>query len=575
MDVDKSSEEILCSKLINTYNTTILDEMDLDMQEALRKQAKAKAKECAGKERTVLKELIERHYNPVLQSKRQKLLPHYIGGPFNLTCHWSETYQKLIYIFGERHSYKTDCKNFFKKFYKNDEEEEEEEETGRMLIEKFLQELIDISDCFLDLFLEFEGYEGYEYTKNLSTLKDSNYRLVKIATTFSSCINATERDREEKCSRSRIHYFDVRSIDGYDKKKPDPVSLFISEYINIISQYRHIQDIEVSEAHAFADELITMTKNYPQIMTGFLLKINDKDYFQFWNGMLSKNHYTNKEFEHLGDNHNIGETIKQFIKTEMELELKKGVKNEVKNGVYQCTPCCELINKIAKLIMDNIESTDRTKSEKDRDTLKDIDLIQNFESLIHLVVTSANASVIDAYLLARIFKKFNLNSEKRRSTDEPDEARNIIIYAGNGHSEKYRKFLIQIGFELLANIGEENLGEEDLEEEDLEEEDLGDGKKPNNCINMRSKDKEKSKYTKKWTMQPLFSQWPPKKDPNLDVSVKEDKKSWGCNVMFRPTKLYIKPEKSSPNKRTTPDTPDNSKKPRQVKKYTTKRVNTP
>ena len=189
-------------------------------------------------------------------------------------------------------------------------------------------------------------------------------------------------------------------------------------------------------------------------MNGFLLEINDNEdspYLQFWHGMLLKNHYTTKEFKHLGDNYNIGEKIQTFIKSEMKLELQK----KIKNDAYSCTPCCELINMISKLIMDNSKLINRNSS-------KDLDLIENFESLIHLV-TSANASVIDAYLLARIFKKFDLNSqneEKRSSTDEPDEARNIIIYAGNGHSAKYRTFLIQNGFELLADIGEPELEDE-------------------------------------------------------------------------------------------------------------------
>ena len=66
-------------------------------------------------------------------------------------------------------------------------------------------------------------------------------------------------------------------------------------------------------------------------------------------------------------------------------------------------------------------------------------------------------------------------------------------------------------------------------------------KKPSNCVNMKSKDQASDTVSfKKWTMQPLFSQWPPEKDPNLGVSVKEVKKSWGCNVMFRSKKPSIK-----------------------------------
>lgn len=512
-DVDKMDVqplEDLCYKLITTYNTTILDKMGLDMENALRQEAEC---ETTNKERTVLKELIRRHYDPNLESRRQKLLPHYIGGPFNLTCHWSEYYQKLIYIFGEEHSEKTDCEEFDKR-------------KKGTLIENFLKELIDISDCFLDLLVEFEAYKGYKYKNELSENKDGN-RLVQIAKTFSSCINASERDQEEnkpKCSCSRIHYFDVRSIErNPEEKGPDDVSRFIVEYINITNGYiteeYYIGDLEEDESYTLANELSKMIIRYEEVMKGFLLKFGDEKFLKFWYGMLSKNHYTKKELDHLGEDKldkegiSIKTRIERFIENEILLELKTMIKKE---DTSECTSCSSLINTLAQSIIDNILLPYRVWT-------KNKELIEDLLSLINLIIM-VNASVIDAYLLARIFKKFDLNSEKpekRRSTDEPDEARNIIIYAGNKHCTTYRKFLTQHDFELLADIGEAELEY---------------GKKPSNCVDMRSKDKVW--WFNKWTMQPLFSKWPPEKDPNLGV--KEGKKSWGCNVMFRSKQLRPK-----------------------------------
>ena len=512
MDIDQPLED-LCSKLITTYNTTILDKMDLDMEKALRQEAECETSNK--KERTVLKELIRRHYDPNLQRKRQNLLPAYIGGPFNLTCHWSEYYQKLIYIFGEEHSGETDCHEF-----------DETNHPAGTLIENFLKNWIKISDCFLDVLIEFEAYKGYKYNKELSENKDTN-RLVKIAKTFSSCINASERDKEEnkeECSFSRIHYFDVRSIErDPEEKGPDYVSRFIFEYINITEEY-YIDQLTRGQAHYLANKFIQMTKKYEGVMKGFLLKFNDKEYLKFWYGMLSKNHYTKKELEHLGedkldqDGISIKTTIESFIKSELLLQLQEEQKDE-KTG--KCTTCSYLINTLAQSVIDNTKLPYRLTS-------KDLELVDDLHSLISLIIL-VNSSVIDAYLLARIFKKFDLNSEKQekiRSTDEPDEARNIIIYAGNKHCATYRKFLIQIGFESLADIGESE---------------LEDGKKPRNCVDIRSKDQVRDTLSfKKWTMQPLFSQWPPEKDPNLDVRVKQVKKSWGCNVMFRSKKPNLK-----------------------------------
>ena len=511
MDNGKPLDLLLCSQLINTYNTTILGKMDLHMQEALRDEAEKKAAICATtnkqneKERIVLKELIKSHYDPNLQNERENLLPAYIGGPFNLTCHWSEYYQKLIYIFGEEHSNKTDCEGF-----KSDK---------GTPIEEYLQKLIEISDCFLDLLIEVEAYKGYQYMNPLSELEDADFRLLKISSNFSSCINASERDTETnkpKCSHSRIHYFDVRSIEkDHTQKGPDPVSLFIFEYINTTKKYSHREELTREEAYRLAYELIQMTKKYPGIMNGFLLEKNiqeNSSYLQFWYSMLLKNYYTTKELDHLKDNYNIRTKIETFIKSQMLLELD----TNVPNYEDQCIPCCKVINNSAKLIADNSKLINRN-------SLKDIDLIDNFETLISMIIF-VNASVIDSYVLARIFKKFNLDPikiENRRSTDEPDEARNIIIYAGNMHCATYRKFLQENGFELLADIGEA----------ELENKELQNGK-PRNCLDM------KSKNTKMWSMQPLFSKWPPEKDPNLVI--KKDKKSRGCNVMFRSKKPSLK-----------------------------------
>ena len=558
MDVDKSPEEYLCTKLINTYNTTILDEMDLDMQEALKEQANncAHTNKQEGKERTVLKELIRRHYDPELQSKRQKLLPHYIGGPFNLTCHWSELYQKLIYIFGEEHSSDTDCVKFPENKGKN------EEETGRTLIENFLKELIDSTDCFLDVLIEFEAYEGDKYKNPPLSENEDSHRLVKIVKTFSSCINASERDEEEnkpKCSFSRIHYFDVRSIERDPEQTengPDDVSHFILEYINITNGYitseYYIGDLTTYESYVLANKLIVMTEKekYKKVMEGFLLKPGEKKYIEFWHGMLSNNHYTKKELDHLKkdldhlrdkDGRSFETIIESFIKDEILLELQANQEDE--KG--KCKPRIDLINILAQSVMDNTKIAQRLRLLDNNVNVKLIDDLLSLVSLIILV----NASVIDAYLLARIFKKFDLNSEKpekRRSTDEPDEAHNIIIYAGNKHCTTYRKFLKDNGFKLLADIGDaEELGNAVLKDKEI----------PNNCVNMKSKDKQNLMPFKEWSMQPLFSKWPPDEDPNLGI--KDNKKSWiswimrslGCNVMFRSNNLHIKHGRRNPNKR--------------------------
>jgi len=66
---------------------------------------------------------------------------------------------------------------------------------------------------------------------------------------------------------------------------------------------------------------------------------------------------------------------------------------------------------------------------------------------------------------------------KESPIDQPDKAHNIIIYAGNSHSDIYRKFLTSIGFNQISKTGELD----------------------NTCIDMKK------------IKQPFFSEWPPKK----------------------------------------------------------------
>ncbi len=101
-----------------------------------------------------------------------------------------------------------------------------------------------------------------------------------------------------------------------------------------------------------------------------------------------------------------------------------------------------------------------------------------------------NLLIVDAYLLARIFKTFKIDnpySYNRRKTDEPAEPHNIIIYAGNAHSQRYRLFLNYLGFNLIENAG----GLEKPEEF-------------TNCVDIRDID------------QPFFGKWHDKKDNPLD-----------------------------------------------------------
>ena len=69
-------------------------------------------------------------------------------------------------------------------------------------------------------------------------------------------------------------------------------------------------------------------------------------------------------------------------------------------------------------------------------------------------LVETNAIVQDAYCLCRMFKQFNMNEIETKAyegaTDQPSEAHNIIVYAGDLHSNIYREFLQYLEFENIV-----------------------------------------------------------------------------------------------------------------------------
>ena len=457
----------LCVKLIKTYNTTIIDQMHPDLQNALYSNASycsVNSYRQNEKERTVLNELIKNHITKNVE--KEELSQNYIGGPITLTGHWSDTYQKLIYIFGENHSDDTDCVKFPKNNGRN------EEQSG-MRIETYLKKLTEINDIFLDIFIEVPAYKQktLKYSKPLSENKFANSRLTKIGTEFAACMDGTDRNIKN-CSRSRIHYIDIRTIEEGSDDSLDPISNFIQLVLDILSIHNNVTANEMKNSLLY----LARTDFGQYIMNNFSLGKDNAKCLEFWNSMISNNYYVQKELDHCDKE--IAETISNFIKKEIQVAL------DAKMDIDQNESNLNNIQTLSKFL-----NTTNVDTE-----LGDDQIIYYFHSLIMFAI-EINFVIVDCYILCRIFKKFNLqpdNQQKIRSTDEPESPSNIIIYAGDDHCVTYRKFLKEIGFTLIADIGSRNTGFS-----------------VKNCIDMTMGD------SNGWSLQPLFSAWPPPTQPFL------------------------------------------------------------
>ena len=424
----KCNLENLCNALIEYYNTSILSRADKDFKSACFEEARV----CATKEkvikneapisRKVLMKLINNKQlndDPDEDIDKKKPIAEFIGGPFTLTLHWSETYKKLIYIFGERHTHTTDCKYFKIK------------EEDAFLIEEYIKHLIDTTDSFIDFYLEIHG-------KN-DTGHFENQRICQLWSYFNVCIPPNAN--REKCELSRIHFFDIRKKEGI---KLNSVSEFNAAG-KIRSVIRNNPKDKTISNKVFA-EIIKPGSIFITVIEDIIKIDTEEKFLAFWMNQIDQFEFLNKKVLKTSI---LPSIIKDFIKEEITNSKYMDMK-EIKSVIYICIVIIKILNKCyssdkEEYIFENIEDVNYDK-------------LLRYLGLLYSYTVNLNSIIADAYLLARIFKEFDIDTQnplKQRFTDEPREPRNIIIYAGDLHADRIRKFLDTVlNFDLLNQAGE-------------------------------------------------------------------------------------------------------------------------
>ena len=278
----------ICNKLVNTYNTNVLDDPNID-PDIKKEFFNASVKYRDGdKGRKVLMDLIYNH-----EYSSNKPIATFIGGPYTLTVHWSKEYQKMIYIFGENHSDKIECDKVgsFKK--------------GDVItpIENYLSDLILNTNVFIDLYIEFPVYSKIdkEYNVNFKPFQ-KNDRVQKLFEQFKKCLQYTTRSAKQ-CKLARVHYFDARFEDKEGRL----------EGINLISWYRvevkYIIDYVASAAQAdIFKNLINYNPKIITLLKGLSSK-TEEDFLKFCTSQLHDNYYVNKELDKIKENPSLKKII--------------------------------------------------------------------------------------------------------------------------------------------------------------------------------------------------------------------------------------------------------------------------
>ena len=473
--------EEVCNKLTNTYNASILDKENTLTQALFYHSSDANLVKNKGN--TNLMKLILNYYaNKRMQINGTLQIHNKIGGPISLTLQWSEKYNMYVYIFGEYHSYTIDCYKSLNPIQKQKIDIEdlrdgcgpkkvrnpktkrcvsESGEIGKKIIEKakkeqldaniknndnktdyikvedFLYELFKITPAFIDFYLETPGYTGQDYKYGRHPWMYDKQRLSQLSTVFFDCLSAIRRKDNPICRNVRVHYLDIRKEDEMKD-------------VNDVSHLRHVyHEIDLSND---VNKNIKTLKNDKRIVATIkkLVTKNTDEYKKFWKEQLLQSSIVKKELSRT--------TLPKFVVQDfLEKEIVHSAMEKRELFQYYLSSF-DSDNMDLKAVLDGIRFT-----------------------------VGVNSVVVDMYTITRMFKKF------KNVKNQPERPRNIILYAGDAHSTKCRKFFKELGFQIITETG-------GVSYDDYKNNNYHNNKPPyNNCVDISN------------FKQPFFSEYPPTK----------------------------------------------------------------
>ena len=444
----KMEGQNICDILIETYNVNKFDSAATDLKDAVYKEAKkcsdAHRMQIYAKKgdtipvktnkRDILMKLIENHFDPSIQQP----MPKFISGPTTLTVHKSPDEKRMVYIFGEWHTGIKDCKMF----QYEDDEKWNSDNPDKMTIDHFLYELMKTTSAYLDIYFEFPAFtkrsRGYDQRLNFAPV---NHHFRNLFEKFKKCINLSRSSRATgDCALARVHFFDSRR-----KNIGDGVISFndLDKMCEKIDYLRRKYDKEPNNLKNRYIELVKTDTKLIYILNSLGGKdTTDKTYEDFWLKQLRDNELNIKETKSGGKYEDRG--------TIQEIEIMNSIKDFTEKEIIR--KAMKYRDKYIKLVTTIFEESKRGVKKIDKDIIYNA-----LEDVIDHIV-GINAIVADVYLLARMFKEFDMTKMKTHAnqhlTDQPDKAYNIIIYAGNTHSRLYRRYLKEVaGFEKITTTG--------------------------------------------------------------------------------------------------------------------------
>jgi hypothetical protein len=359
--------------------------------------------------------------------------PKAISGPYTLTLLRNEEYNKNIYIFGEIHGYDFNCMDLcpvkcknkqcpsgktcnpttgrcVKDMCKNKQCPHGKScntTTGRcvkepniafeiakkcdnMDIQDYLVELLKTTPVFIDLFIETQ--KGYDFLGERG--KDF---LSILRGMMRKCILRDKYKDIAFCKNARVHFVDVRW--KYDNLIHKAENIFESSVIELETVKNKISEMYVNNRPGISStrKILDKLREYRQTSD------YDKFYNWVWDIII-----------------NTAYVKKELSRTYLRDKLIPAFKEELHQIVFDSMSFVKKFNNVEKFVQEN-------------------DYVKGF-------MISINAIVLDIYLLCRVFKKY---IHPNIDVNQPDEARNIIIYAGEAHDVSEKAILRELGFKTI------------------------------------------------------------------------------------------------------------------------------
>lgn len=377
------------NKFCNTYDITILSNLSVQGKEVIKQYINTNDVKFIG-----LKRILELYFNNSINNIKQC---NNITPIRTLSYHTSTKYNKKIYIFGEQHYVDETCT------------------VDKCNILKFITNNIINIPKFIDVFLEMsyitkdykETYEEYKYRYD-KKFKKAILDTFKLK--FYNCFT------KNKCKypNIRFHYTDIRNA----TIKNHPYFITLDAYIyNILLFFSGI----ITE-----DNLISSLNILKNLLTNDLYK-NERINFN--------NHITShkKLIEYL---------LQIYSQFKLEKQQKYIIYDDVKNILLEY-----FNDTISKINLSHLNLTDMLNLINSFGEFIKTKEFNKFDVSIKKIHQYAKTwayltvPLMDIYLFSRLFRNFE--KIKYKYSDEP---KNIIIYVGDEHADRYRKMLEKLKF---------------------------------------------------------------------------------------------------------------------------------